>query len=257
MSLNVPIKGNDRLAEVVSRIDASEELRALWSAANVTAIDRLGMNDHGPVHIRIMTNIGLKLLRLLDEGGVVPSVVQHHGLANEDAEVVVVMACILHDIGHVIHRNNHELLSLMLAPPLIDKLLDPTYDLRTRTILKGEILHAIYAHQRSIAPLTIEAGVVKVSDALDMEAGRARNPYNIESPTIHSVSAMAIQKVRIDRGTDVPIKIAIEMSNSAGIFQVDSLLREKLKNSTIRSYVEVVAEVLETEKKILHKYSID
>ena len=90
--------------------------------------------------------------------------------------VIVVMACVLHDIGHVIHREGHEHLSLVLAPSLIEHLLEPIYDLRTRTILKGEILHAIYAHQREIAPLTIEAGVVKVADALDMESGRARIP---------------------------------------------------------------------------------
>ena len=204
-----------------------------------------------------MTNIGLKLLRLLVQGDIVPSVVQHHTLKNDDAEVIVVLACVLHDIGHVIHRDDHEYLSLMLAPSLIEHLLEPVYDLRTRTILKGEILHAIYAHKREIAPLTIEAGVVKVADALDMESGRARIPFNTGSPTIHSVSAMAIQEVRIDRGTDRPIKIAIEMSNSAGIFQVDSLLREKLQNSTLAPFVEVVAEVIEKEKKILHRYSID
>ena len=257
MSLNVPVQQNKCLAEVVKQIDQSEELNALWAAANITAIDRMGINDHGPVHVRIMTNIGLRLLRLLVQSDVTPSAVQHHELTCDDAEVVVVLACILHDIGHVIHRENHEFLSLMLAPPLIDQLLEPVYDLRTRTILKGEILHAIYAHQREIAPLTIEAGVVKVADALDMESGRARIPFKTGSPTIHSVSAMAIQKVRIDRGSDRPIKISIEMSNSAGIFQVDSLLREKLQNSTISPYVEVIAEVIETEKKILHKYSID
>lgn len=257
MSLNVPAQKNSRLAQVVESIDHSEELNALWSASNITAIDRMGINDHGPVHIRIMTNIGLKLLRLLVQGDVVPSVVQHHALENDDAEVVVVLACALHDIGHVIHRKNHEFLSLVLATSLIDHLLEPVYDLRTRTILKGEILHAIYAHQREIAPLTIEAGVVKVADALDMESGRARIPFNTGTPTIHSVSAMAIQKVRINRGSDRPIKIAIEMSNSAGIFQVDSLLKEKLQNSTISPFVEVVAEVIEKEKKILHQYSID
>ena len=257
MSLNVPVQQNTRLAQLVELIDSSEELIALWVAANITAIDRMGINDHGPVHVRIMTNIGLKLLRLLAQSGVVPSVVQHHGLTSHDAEVVVVLACVLHDIGHVIHRENHEFLSLMLAPPLIDRLLESIYDLRTRTILKGEVLHAIYAHQREIAPLTIEAGVVKVADALDMESGRARIPFTKGAPTIHSVSAMAIQKVRIDRGVERPIKIAIEMSNSAGIFQVDSLLREKLQSSTIAPYVEVVAEVIETEKKILHRYSID
>jgi len=257
MSLNVPARQNSRLARVVEQIDRSEELEAMWGGSNITAIDRMGINDHGPIHVKIMTNIGLKLLRLLVQGDVVPSAVQHHALEDDDAEVIVVMACVLHDIGHVIHREGHEHLSLVLAPSLIEHLLEPIYDLRTRTTLKGEILHAIYAHQREIAPLTIEAGVVKVADALDMESGRARIPFTTGSPTIHSVSAMAIQKVRIDRGTDRPIKIAIQMSNSAGIFQVDSLLREKLQSSTISPYVEVVAEVIEKEKKILHRYSID
>lgn len=257
MSLNVPVQQNRRLAQVVAQVDASDELRTLWSSSNITAIDRMGINDHGPVHIKIMTNIGLKLLRLLIEGGVMPSAVQHHGLENHDAEVVVVLACALHDIGHVIHRENHELLSLILAPPLIDKFLEPVYDLQQRTLLKGEILHAMYAHQRDIKTLTLEAGVVKVADALDMESGRARIPFSTGTPTIHSVSAMAIRKVRIDRGTDHPIKIAIEMSNSAGIFQVDSLLREKLRNSTLAPHVEVVAEVTAEEKKILGRYSID
>jgi uncharacterized protein len=257
MSLNVPVQQNERLAQVVERIDQSEEIQALWSSSNITAIDRMGINDHGPVHIKIMTNIGLKLLRLLIQGGVTPSAVEHHALENDDAEVVVVLACVLHDIGHVIHRERHELLSLILAPTLIDEILGPVYDVRRRTIMKGEILHAIYAHQREIATLTLEAGVVKVADALDMESGRARIPFNTGSPTIHSVSAMAIQKVRIERGVERPIKIAIQMSNSAGIFQVDSLLREKLRHSTVAPYVEVVAEVIAEEKNILQRYTID
>ena len=128
MSLNVPTHQNDRLRDLVQAIDGSEELQAYWAGSNITAIDRMGINDHGPVHIKIMTNIGLRLLRLLIQGGVAPSVVSNHGLEQEDAEVVVVLACVLHDIGHVIHREDHEFLSLILAPPLIDRFLGPIYD---------------------------------------------------------------------------------------------------------------------------------
>ena len=124
MGLNLPVRDNVRLREVVDRIDASARLSALWTASNVMVIDRMHINDHGPVHIKIITNIALKLLRLLTEGGVTPSVVADHHLAQEDAEVIVVLASVLHDIGHVIHRHNHEELSLILAPPLIQELLD-------------------------------------------------------------------------------------------------------------------------------------
>jgi metal-dependent HD superfamily phosphatase/phosphodiesterase len=257
MSLNLPIKGNATLKTILERLDASATLQAYWTASNITAIDRLGINDHGPVHIRIMTNIGLKLLRLLVAADIVPNAIKDHGLRQEDAEVIVVLACALHDIGHVIHRRDHEHLSLILAAPLLDDLIVGLYDEAHAAIVKGETLHAILTHQRDIQPLTLEAGVVKVADALDMESGRARIPFSTGEPTIHSVSAMAIRKVRIGAGEKRPIKIAIEMSNSAGIFQLDNLLREKLKNSTIASYVEVVAEVSGDEKSIVEHYSID
>jgi metal-dependent HD superfamily phosphatase/phosphodiesterase len=257
MPLNLPLKGNAPLSEVVARIDRSLKLEALWAASNIVAIDRMHINDHGPVHVKIMTNIALKLLRLLAAGGVAASVVSDHSLRDEDAEVVVVLASVLHDVGHVIHRDDHEAFSLVLAAPVIDELLDGVYDERGLTILKGEALHAIYAHHRAVTPLTIEAGVVKVADALDMEAGRARIPFSMTEPTIHSVSALAIQKVKIGRGQERPIRISIQMSNSAGIFQVDNLLREKLKASTIAPHVEVVAEVVGEEKKIIERFSID
>jgi metal-dependent HD superfamily phosphatase/phosphodiesterase len=257
MPLNLPIQGNERLRQVVSRIDGSRQLDALWTSSNIVAIDRMRINDHGPVHIKIMTNIALKLMRLLATGGVVSSVVSDHALQDADAEVIVVLASVLHDIGHVIHRDDHETFSLVLAAPMIDELIADVYDARTGTIIKGETLHAIYAHRRDVAPLTIEAGVVKVADALDMEAGRARIPFSTGEPTIHSVSAMAIQKVRLGRGHARPIRISIEMSNSAGIFQLDNLLREKLKNSTIAPYVEVVAEIAGDEEKLIERYSIE
>ncbi len=257
MGLNLPIHGNERLERVLARVDVSERLSTLWTASNVTAIDRMHINDHGPVHIKIVANIALKLLRLLGEGGVTPSVVADHHLSPEDAEVVVVLAAALHDIGHVIHRRNHEELSLILAPPLIEEFLSEIYDTREATILEGEILHAIHAHRRDILPLTVEAGVVKVADALDMEAGRARIPFTAGETTIHSVSAMAIKKVHIGKGESRPVRIEVEMTNSAGIFQLDNLFREKLRNSGLDRYFEVIGEVVGEEKRIVGRYTIE
>ncbi len=257
MPLNLPLHGNEKLSEVVRRVDASVRLAALWTGSNITAMDRMHINDHGPVHVRIVTNIALKLLRLLDAGGVVPSVVKDHRLAVEDAEVVVVLAAALHDVGHVIDRQNHEDLSLILAAPLAQQFLSGIYPEQTATLLEGEVLHAIHSHRRDVTPLTVEGGVVKVADALDMEAGRARIPFTAGEATIHSVSAMAIKKVRIKKGTDRPVKIEVEMSNSAGIFQLDNLLGEKLKHSGIAEHVEVIGEVAAEEQKIIQRYTID
>jgi len=256
MGLSVPIRGNEKLAAVVKRIDGSKRIQALWEASNVTAIDRMRINDHGPVHVKIVTNLALKLLRLLTEGGVAPGVVNDYGFPATDAEVVVVLASVLHDIGHVIHRHNHEELSLILAPELIRAFLEGSYDVREAVILEGEVLHAIHAHRRDIQPFTVEAGVVKVADALDMEEGRARIPFRAGEPTIHSVSAMAIRKVRIMHGEKLPARIEVEMSNSAGIFQLDTLLREKLRHSGIGEHIEVVGEVVGEEKRIVERYTL-
>ena len=46
-------------------MNADDELYALWQVANVNAVQRLGMSDHGPVHVQIVTNIALRLLRRL------------------------------------------------------------------------------------------------------------------------------------------------------------------------------------------------
>jgi uncharacterized protein len=257
MGLNIPTHGNSNLEKVIAKIDASEKIATLWTASNVTAIDRMQINDHGPVHIRIVTNIAIKLLRLLVQGGVEPSVVHDHGLSNNDAEVIVCLAAALHDIGHVIHRHRHEELSLILAPALIQEIIDDIYPVREATIIEGEILHAILAHRRETQPLTIEAGVVKVADALDMESGRARIPFKAGSASIHAVSALAIKKVEIMAGDVKPVKLHILMSNSAGIFQLDTLLREKLSNSGLSEYVEVIGEVVGAEKKIVERYQID
>ena len=143
MGLNIPIRGNARLEQVIGCVDASERLATLWSASNVTAIDRMHINDHGPVHIKIVTNIAIKLLRLLVAGGLEPSVVRDHHLTNDDAEVIVCLAAALHDIGHVIHRHRHEELSLILAPALIEEFLDGLYSVCEATLLKGVTWNAL------------------------------------------------------------------------------------------------------------------
>jgi hypothetical protein len=249
-------KKPDKLGVVQARIQASARLRALWTASNITAINRMHINDHGPTHVRIVTRIALRLLELLLAAGVKPGVAQH-GLSQEDAYVVVALAAALHDIGHVIHRQEHELLSLSLAPPLIEELIGDLYQEPARTAILAETLHAIYSHRREARPLTLEAGIIKVADALDMEKGRARIPFRVGEPTIHSVSALAIEKVEIKKGKEKPVLIFVKMSNSAGIFQLDNLLKEKLNRSGLKEFIEVAAEIKGEEKKIIERYALD
>ena len=257
LPLNLPVRHNEKLRQLVARVDGDVELHTLWHCANINAVDRAGITDHGEVHIKIVANIALKLVRLLLEAGVPMGVVRDHTLTADEAELVVVLAACLHDLGISIHRRDHEQYSLFLAERKARELLDGLYALRERTIVVAETLHAIIAHRWDQECLTTEAGVVKVADALDMTEGRSRIPFEAGKTDIHAISAMAIDRVDIRKGTEVPIVIEIAMNNSAGIFQVDELLRRKLKNSSIAPYVHVVARIEgETEKRILEFYSI-
>jgi uncharacterized protein len=255
--MNVPDRDNERLARFIERVNEDDELYALWLAANVNAIERLGMTDHGPVHVKIVMNIAVKLFRLLVDGGVEPSTVRNWELHVHDAELVVAAAALLHDIGMSIHRVDHEDFSLFLARARLKDLLHGIYDVRTATIVQSEILHAIIAHRSGGRPLTLEAGIVRIADALDMAKGRSRIPFAHGSVSIHSISAQAIEAVHIDSGAEKPVRLIIEMSNSAGVFQLDQLFREKLAGSGLEPYVELEARIEgEQEKRLFQEFRL-
>jgi uncharacterized protein len=164
---------------------------------------------------------------------------------------------LLHDVGMSIHRADHEAYSLFLAQGALERLLEGIYSEPARSVVIAEILHAIIGHRRHGDPYTIEAGVVRVADALDMAQGRSRLPIEAGQEGIHSISAAAIDEIRISAGEELPVRIEIEMNNSAGIFQVDDLLATKLRGTPLEGRVEVVAEVEgETEKRLLSGFRL-
>lgn len=254
--LSIPVKGNEKLEAVLGFVDGDIELQTLWRCSNVLAVDRMGYNDHGPVHVKIVANGALKMLRLLVGRGVEPSIKRDYGMSAEDAEVVVVLASIMHDLGMAFVRDEHEVYGVPLAIGILGRLLPKFYSTEEATIISSEVVHAIISHHGPNRPLTVEAGVMKVADALDMEKGRARIPYEAGRMNIHSVSAFAIDNVEIDEGEEKPITIHIEMSNPAGIFQVDNLLWTKIKGSGIERYVHVEAVIKEGEESKIVKFDV-
>jgi len=255
--VRVPARQNTKLTALIEAVNQDEDLYALWVAANVNAVDRLGMSDHGPVHVHIVANSSLRLLRLLIDGGVTPNIVSNYGLEPEDAEVVVTLAALLHDIGISIHRDGHEEFSLFMAESKLRDFLADLYPTPIDTIVRSEVLHSIIAHRSGGRPLTLEAGVLRVADALDMAKGRSRIPFRAGSMSIHSVSAAAIEEVHIERGDTTAVRIRVEMTNSAGVFQVDQLLRRKLAGSGLEPHLEVQAEIEgETEKRIVGTFQL-
>ncbi len=221
------------------------------------AIERLGYTDHGPTHVKIVANLALKLLRILMDETVQPSIVKNYGMKNEDAEVVVVLGSIFHDLGMVVTRYDHEKYSVLIALEFIGRCLTTIYTEEESAIICSEVLHAMVSHEQSNKPLTLEAGIVCIADALDMESGRARIPFEAGKIDIHAVSALSIEKVEILEGEKKPITIKITMSNSAGVFQIDELLKPRIETSGLQKYIHVIAEITgEKERRIIERFEI-
>jgi metal-dependent HD superfamily phosphatase/phosphodiesterase len=256
IEIAIPVRHNPKLEKILELVNADDDLYGLWIAANVNAVDRLEMTDHGPVHVKIVTNIAIRMLRLLVEAGIEPSVAVNYGLDKEDAEVVVALAALLHDIGLSIHRDDHEAFSLILAEEKLREMLPAVYRPHECTILRSEILHAIISHRTGGRPLTLEAGIVRIADALDMAKGRSRIPFEAGSLSIHSVSAAAVESVSLTPGEEKAICVTVELSNSAGLFQLDRFVRHKLEGSALEELVEVHARVGEEERQLLRDFRI-
>ncbi len=254
--VRAPTRGNRKLEGFLAAVNGDEQVRAWWYMTQVQS-ERLGMSDHSWVHMQIVLNIALRLLRLLVKAGVEPAMVSDHGMRERDAEVVVAGGALLHDVGMSIHRADHEEYSLFLASGALERLLADSYREPERTVVAAEILHAIIGHRRRGEPYTLEAGVVRVADALDMAQGRTRIPIESGHEGIHSISAAAIDEVRIEAGEERPVRIEIELNNSAGIFQVDDLLATKIRGTPLEGRVEVMAKIEgETEKRLLSGFRL-
>lgn len=256
-NIHVPAKNNKLLQKALRRINDNPEFDTLWQITNVNALERWKLPDHGKVHVQIVANIALKIARMLSSSDVSMSVVEDFGLTDDHAELVVVLASLLHDIGMSIGRFNHETFSLFLANRLLHQILD-FLPPKERTIVVSEVLHSIISHRTGGKPVTKEAGIVRVADALDMKAGRSRIPYEAGQVNIHSLSATAIEDVQIKEGKEDPVLIEITMNNSVGVFQVDELLKNKLYGSGVEKYISVKAFVRGEggEKNLLKEHDI-
>ena len=74
-----------------------------------------------------------------------------------------------------------------------------------------------------------------------MERGRSRIPYEKGGRGINTISSQAIRNVTLQSGDTAPVLVEIEMVDAAGVFQVDELLKSKLRDSRIEDHVRIVA----------------
>jgi metal-dependent HD superfamily phosphatase/phosphodiesterase len=232
---------DDRLNDVLAFLDSDPEVQTYLQAQNVNPVDRMGYNDHGAKHVSIVRERALRLYELLKDGDVTFNGAAQQGLDEADEAVIVCLAATLHDIGHVVHRDEHPYYSIPLAADVLDRILTEFYNTEDAVRVKAETLHAILCHHTEETPLTTEAGIVRLADGLDMERGRSRIPYETGRRGINTVSSQAIESVTLKSGDGKPVMVEIGMRNAAGVYQVDELLQAKLKGSRLEEHVRIVA----------------
>ncbi|MDR1837138.1 MAG: phosphohydrolase [Treponema sp.] len=234
---------------------ASEEVQAAQEYANTVSIRRLRYNDHGPVHMRVVTYNAVIMLDILTKAGIKTSLEEDGCGDFEDSLMAVMIAAILHDLGMGISRQNHELYSTFMAVPIIDNLLTEVYrdDWKRRAMIRAVAMEGIAGHMGSASISSLEAGIIQVADGCDMTKGRARIPISLvhtpRAGDIHQYSANSIEEVRICKGEEKPVRIDVNMSSEVGLFQVEEVLLHKIANSTAKPYIEVYAQVGDSAAK--------
>ena len=228
-----------RALEMYQYLTGSRKVQSYLRTANRMAVSRLGYTDHGPVHAEVATWNALRAFDILEET-FQPNVVAEEIGDIDDARLIVLASTYLHDIGMVVHRNEHPQASINLASPILeDKLTDIYTDPGKSTDILSFILHGIYAHDDDTQCLTLEAGMTKLGDGCDLTKGRTRVPFQKGKVDIHSVSAMAINNVILEPGKNKPLRITVAMDNPAGVFQVEAVLEKKISTSGLQDNVDV------------------
>jgi hypothetical protein len=226
----------------------------LQEYANIVSIKRLGFNDHGPVHMRKATLNTIKMFQLLNQAGIKMHLEKEHAGSADDSLVGVIMASLMHDLGMTIARDSHEFLSIQIATPFIDKVLDATHkkdEYNVKAAIRSIAIEGIFGHMATHKIHSLEAGLVLIGDGSDMEKGRARIPAMLSTKVrpgdIHRTSASAIQKVKIHKGEERPIRIDVEMNASVGFFQIEEVFFPKINISPVKPFIELYAGVVDRD----------
>ena len=249
------LEPTEKTMEAANLILADEEIQLSQEYANNVSIVRLGFNDHGPVHMRIVVMNAINMMGLLRQSGIKTSLEQE-GIGDfEDSLLSVIFAAMLHDLGMSVGRQEHELQSTYLSISILDRLLSKIFpnDMQKKVMIRSLALEGISGHMGSRAIHSLEAGIVQVADGCDMTKGRARIPialgYSPRAGDIHQYSANSINEVRITKGQEKPIHINVSMTSEVGLFQVEEVFLGKIARSTAKPHIELYAQVNEEEPK--------
>ncbi|MGB9703371.1 MAG: HD domain-containing protein [Candidatus Micrarchaeales archaeon] len=240
------LKNFKKATELIKILENDKEVNNLLELSNMVTMLRLHMNDHGKTHSKIVSLNSIKIYNILSKNKILGNI-QKEGLGGiEEEYIALLLGSYLHDIGNSISRENHELLGIILAKPIIERILKKI-KIKNMFKINGVILEEILCHMGHYVSSSLEAKIVACADGTDMTKGRARIPYESGKADIHSFSAMAIEDVSIKEGERKPVRIEVKMNDTAGIFQIEEILNKKIEKLDFSQYVEVVG-IIKNEK---------
>jgi len=243
--------------KVAEALMLDAEVESVQNYANDVSIMRLGFNDHGPVHMRTVCLNAIIMLSILHKAGIKTSLQTEDAGTFADSVTAVVLASFLHDFGMSIGRQDHELYSVFLALPIIERILEKLIpgeeNLSRRVVIRSIAMEGIVGHMGTQKIHSVEAGLILIADGCDMTKGRARIPMVLDNAPkvgdIHKYSANSIESVEITAGAQKPIRIQVTMSAEVGFFQIEEILLQKISCSPAKQYVELLAGVTGSEMK--------
>ncbi|HPS43467.1 MAG TPA: phosphohydrolase, partial [Treponemataceae bacterium] len=115
------LEAGSRARAIAETLMNDGEVQEMQEYANTVSIVRLGYNDHGPVHMRKVTQNALHMMNLLHQAGVKTSLETENAGNLDDSLSAIIFASFLHDLGMSMGRSDHELFSMTLAMPIIER----------------------------------------------------------------------------------------------------------------------------------------
>ncbi len=234
--------GYEKSLKIVKKLFENDVFKTVHRIVNTFVVRYLGYNDHGRMHALIVMQRSIEIFHLLREAGIEPNIVKYKIGDRDDSLATILLAAFFHDVGNVVHRDQHRLHSVYLAKDRIKEIIDDVYKDEPegkRLALLFHVLNAIYAHDESVQAFTIEASILKVADGCDITEGRSRKPYSLGKIDIHSLSALAVKSLKIVKGKSKPVRIEIDLENPAGVFQIEEILGKKLDSSLLKDLIEI------------------
>lgn len=224
---------------------ADEEIFNILEEANKVSVVRMGYNDHGKVHAKLVLLNALKIYKILESKGFKGNVITDGIGDREDVGVALMLGAYLHDSGMCMSRKSHDILGVIMSKEIVIRLLGELYDkeLGKAARLRAIVLECILCHLGAYTSTSLESKIIATSDGTDMTKGRARVPYKLSKPDIHKFSALSIENVEITGGKKKPIKIIVEMNDTTGIFQIEAQLMQKIRDVGFADFVEIVAKI--------------